>query len=250
MKTSILFAIALTAMLLPATGRSAYPSLAEAQALFSREMMNSRENTPTNTPTNSLYDDFILRLREPAAPDCVLAVETAILQGITSIVVNVSTNAVDDGTPAWLLSYRGEMFGRIVPRLQNFPTNAANCVSLASYAGTVMKADFPDDLVWKRFNIHLFCLSTNEVDQAKFRERLQWREELMARRRLQVRVRNTNEAVGDYRRELMEVCAIGVSGCRRIMDDAQFAVFTNQVVTVSCANEQERAILFRGLAGE
>ncbi|MBR3924898.1 MAG: hypothetical protein IKJ45_17400, partial [Kiritimatiellae bacterium] len=156
MKSSTLFSIALTAMLLPATGRCAYPSLAEAQALFSREMMNSRENTPTNTPTNSLYDDFILRLREPAAPDCVLAVETAILQGITSIVVNVSTNAVDDGTPAWLLSYRGEMFGRIVPRLQNFPTNAANCVSLASYAGTVMKADFPDDLVWKRFNIHLF----------------------------------------------------------------------------------------------
>ena len=208
MKTSTLFSIALTAMLLPATGRCAYPSLAEAQALFSREMMNSRENTPTNTPTNSLYDDFILRLREPAAPDCVLAVETAILQGITSIVVNVSTNAVDDGTPAWLLSYRGEMLGRIVPRLQNFPTNAANCVSLAAYAGTVMKVGFPDDLVWKRFNIHLFCLSTNEVDQAKFRERLQWREELMARRSLQVRVHQANEAVGEYRRRLLEVCSI------------------------------------------
>ena len=247
MKTSTLFSIALTAMLLPATGRCAYPSLAEAQALFSREMMNSRENTPTNTPTNSLYDDFILRLREPAAPDCVLAVETAILQGITSIVVNVSTNAVDDGTPAWLLSYRGEMFGRIVPRLQNFPTNAANCVSLASYAGTVMKADFPDDLVWKRFNIHLFCLSTNEVDQAKFRERLQWREELMARRSLQVRVHQANEAVGEYRRRLLEVCSIGVLGCRVFMDDDRFAAFTNQVVAASRANGQEQAILFRRL---
>lgn len=246
MKTSILFAIALTAMLLPATGRSAYPSLAMAEFMFSPERLNSWENRQRT----SQYDDFALRLGEPAAPDQILEVETAILQGVTSVVVNVSTNAVDDGTPAWLPSYMCAILGRIAHNLRDFPTNAANCVSLASYAGTVMKVGFPDDLVWKRFNIHLFCLSTNEVDQAKFRERLQWREELMARRRLQVRVRNTNEAVGDYRRELMEVCAIGVSGCRRIMDDAQFAVFTNQVVTASCADEQERAILFRGLDEE
>lgn len=250
MKKSVLFSFALTAMLLPVMGRCAYPSLAEAQTLFSREMMNSLENSPTNSLTNSLYDDFILRLREPAAPDCVLAVETAILQGVTSIVVNVSTNEVDDGTPGWLPSYRGAILHRIAPNLKNFPTNAASCVSLASYAGTVMKADFPDDLVREMFSIDLFCLSTNEVDLAIFRERLRRRDELRARRRLQVRISQTNEAVGDYRRELMEVCAIGVSGCRRIMDDAKFAVFTNQVVTVSCANEQERAILFRGLDEE
>ena len=165
MKSSVLFSFALTAMLLPATGRSAYPSLAMAEFMFSPERRNSQ------------YDDFALRLGEPAAPDQILEVETAILQGVTSVVVNVSTNAVDDGTPAWLPSYMCAILGRIAHNLRDFPTNAANCVSLASYAGTVMKADFPDDLVWKRFNIHLFCLSTNEVDQAKFRERLQWREE-------------------------------------------------------------------------
>lgn len=250
MKTSILFSVALMAMLSPATGICAYPSLAEAQALFSCEMMNSRENMPTNTPTNSLYDDFILRLGEPAAPDLILAVETVILQGITSIVVNVSTNAVDDGTPAWLPSYRGAILHRTAPNLKNFPTNAANCVSLASYAGTVMKANFPDDLLRKRFHIYFGCLSTNEVDLAEYRENLQRRNELLARQRLQARIHNTNEAVGDYRRRLLEVCSICVSGCRGIMDDAQFAVFTNQVVTVSRANEQEREILFRGLAGE
>ena len=246
MKKSVLISFALTAMLLPFTGRGAYPSLAAAQALFSREMMNSLENTPTN----SLYDDFILRLREPAAPDHIMAVETAILQGVTSVVVNVSTNAVDDGTQAWLPSYMGAILGRIAPNLRNFQTNALNCVSLASYAGTVMKADFPDDLVWKRFHIVFGCLSTNDVDLAKYRERLQRRDELLARQKLQMRVHNTNEAVDDYRRKLLEVCAIGVSGCRGIMDDAQFAAFTNQVVTASCANEQEQAILFRVLSGE
>ena len=92
--------------------------------------------------------------------------------------------------------------------------------------------------------------TTNEVGQTIFRERTEWREELMARQRLQVRVRQMNKAVADYRRTLMEVCSIGVAGCRGVMDDAEFAAFTNQVVTASGANEQELGILFRGLGGE
>ena len=246
MRPFAVFAFAFAAMLLPATGRCAYPSLVEAQTMFSSEMMNSLENTPPNL----LYDDFVSRIGEPSAPEDSFAVETAVLQGIASIVINISTNVVDDGTPAWLPSYRGEILSRMAPNLRDFPTNAVNCLSLASYAGTVATIDFPNDLVNKRFSIHLFCLSTNEVDQARFQERLQRREELMARQRLQVRVHRVNEAVANYRRTLMEVCAIGVAGCRGTMNDAEFAAFTNQVVTASCADEQERSILFRGLAGD
>ena len=246
MKPYVIFALALTAMLSPATGLCAYPSLVEAQTMFSSEMMNSLENTPPNP----LYDDFVQRLGEPSSPEDSLAVETAILQGVTSIVINVSTNAVDDGTPAWIPSYRGAILGRIAPNLRDFPTNAVNCLSLASYAGTAATIDFPNDLVNKRFSGHVFYQTTNEVGQTIFRERTAWREELMARQRLQVRVHQVNEAVADYRRTLMEVCSIGVAGCRGVMDDAEFAVFTNQVVTSSGANAQERTILFRGLAGE
>ena len=75
MKSSVLFSFALTAMLLPATGRSAYPSLAMAEFMFSPERLNSWENRQRN----SQYDDFALRLGEPAAPDQILEVETAIL---------------------------------------------------------------------------------------------------------------------------------------------------------------------------
>ena len=54
-----------------------------------------------------------------------------------------------------------------------------------------------------------------------------------------------NRAVGDYRNRLLSICARGVAGCRGIMDDEEFAAFTNQIVTASKANEQEREILFR-----
>ena len=246
MKPFAIFAFALTVVLSPATGLCAYPSLVEAQTMFSSEMMNSLENTPPNP----LYDDFVSRFGEPSSPEDSLAVETAVLQGVASIVINISTNAVDDGTPAWIPSYRGAILGRIAPNLRDFPTNAVNCLSIASYAGTVATIDFPDDLVNKRFNGHVFYQTTNEVGQTIFRERTEWREELMARQRLQVRVRQMNKAVADYRRTLMEVCSIGVAGCRGVMDDAEFATFTNQVVMASGANELELAILFRGLGGE
>lgn len=246
MKVSVLFLITLTMMLLPAAGRCAYPSLAEAQVLFSSEMMNSRESPLKN----SQYNDFVLRLREFAEPENVAAVEAVILKGVTSIVVNVSTNAIDDGTPTWILSSRGDMLADITPNLRDFSTNAVSCILLASYAGTVKKIAFPNDLVLKRFNVHLFCLSTNEVDKMRFQQSLQYRAELMARRDLQVRVQQANEAVDIYRRKLMSICSVGVAGCRKIMNDEQFAEFTNRVVNVSCANEEERAILFNRLAIE
>lgn len=246
MRSLAIFAFALAAMLLPVTGLCAYPSLVEAQTMFSSEMMNSLENTPPNP----LYDDFVSRFGEPSAPEDSFAVETAVLQGITSIVINVSTNDLDDGTPAWIPSYRGAILGRLAPNFRDFPTNAVNCVSLASYAGTVTTIDFPVDLVNKRFSGHVFYQATNDVGQTLFRERTEWRGELMARQRLQTRVHQMNKAVADYRRTLMKVCSIGIAGCRGIMDDTEFAAFTNQVVTASGANEQERVILFRELAGE
>lgn len=247
MRTIAVLAIALALTLPPTMGWCAYPSLLEAQTLFSCEMMNSLE---TRYP-NILYDDFAQRLGEPSVPGEASAVETAVLQGITSIVVTVSTNAVDDGTPAWLPVCRSAVLDRITPNLWNFRTNAVNCLSVAVYAGSVKKVDYPDYLTRMRGGVVRGIITTNEVERARFLEEERLRKTKLAEARdLQWRVRRANEAVADYRRTLMEVCAIGVEGCRGIMSDKEFAAFTNRVVTASGASEQEKAILFRGLAGD
>ena len=69
--------------------------------------------------------------------------------------------------------------------------------------------------------------------------------EILAARNLQLRVAEANRTVGDYRREVLAICARSVAGCRGMMNEEEFSVFTNQVVTASGANADEQRILFQ-----
>lgn len=225
-------------------GWCAYPSREEAQCLFSSERINHGSIALHEED----YQDFAARLEEPSMPENTRVIEAIILKGLTSLAVHVSTNAVDDGVHPLKLASRGRLLQSIVPRLRDYPTNAVSCLVVAGYAGTVKRVEFPDALTRTRGGVLRMCITTNEVELARFQEEECVRKMEVARRRnLQWRVRRANEAVADYRHTLMKACAIGVEGCRGIMSDEEFATFTNQVVTASRANADEQRILFGGL---
>lgn len=80
-----------------------------------------------------------------------------------------------------------------------------------------------------------------ELEEERKRER---RRQLGDECELQIRVHQANKAVENYRRSLFALCGHSVSGCRKIMSDSQFYSFTNEIVTVSSANDDEKRILF------
>ena len=80
----------LLALLMPAVGYCTYPTVEEAQSLFTAELMNS-----TNVIMTGVYDDFRCRLVQPVSTDGRRAVESIVLDAVTSIVVHVSTNIID-----------------------------------------------------------------------------------------------------------------------------------------------------------
>lgn len=240
-------------LMLPLAAFAAYPTAEEAQFLYSSERMNWTDDASLRQQ----YSDFMLRMSDPSTSDESSAIEGIVLNGIMSIAVCVSTNdvAANVGMDA---DYKdGLMLLPYVP-FRDFPTNAPLCLAFASYMGGVRQKDYPDGLVR---DIHLpvimRSLNRNRISQSRLQEAKSRafllsveRNNLDLEGQVQLNVRYANDSICSYRRKLMEVCSIGVAGCRGVMDDAEFAAFTNQVVTASGANEQELGILFRGLGGE
>lgn len=234
----------LLALLMPAVGYCTYPTVEEAQSLFTAELMNS-----TNVIMTGVYDDFRCRLVQPVSTDGRRAVESIVLDAVTSIVVHVSTNIIDESVGVRIIENRGIYFDMLGYSMFDFQTNAAECVRLAEYIGSVREADFSSSLAKSRgFAVRMF-LSTNETEMVELRlreEELQRERKKMqdVKRHLQIRVLEANTAVRRYRRGLLSLCGKSVAGCRRIMSDEEFTVFTNELVTVSHATKDEQRGLF------
>ena len=239
-KTRTLAIQTVIAALMPAVGYCAYPTMDEAQALFSSELMNS-----TNVCMSGAYDDFRGRLCQSASPDVQHAVESVVIGGITSIVVHVSTNLVDESVGVGIIEDRGSYFRALGYSLHDFRTNAVECVDIAKYIGIVTGVDFPSDLARSRGFGMRMLLSTNETELAQWRQQEEpLREARREKRNLQTRVWLANEAVRRYRSCLFSLCGHSVAGCSKIMSDVEFSTFTNELVSVSNASSEEQRVLF------
>ncbi len=233
--TSIAFVVMVT-FSLPLIGYCDYPTMDRARELFDEMSMTA----DYVSMKSEAYSNFAEGLQCQTTPENAREMETFLLDAVTSINVTVSTNAVDDGTSAGLLRDRGGWFAAVARTFQNLPTNSANCTVVANYLGGVHGVDFPIDRLRVKASLLLYY-SPDKEEMEAFRAR---RSALLAERNLQFRVRETNKAVDQYRKDLLSVCNVGVRGCRGIMDDAQFCTFTNQLATSSNASEAERQILF------
>ena len=236
-KTIAIVSVTMAAFLCPLSGFSAYPSIDRAMELFNLQAVST-----TNVSMESVaYSQFAKDLCCQTTSENARIMETFLLSAVTSIVVTVSTNAVNDGTSAYILYDRGEWFADAAKSFYDLPTNPANCIAVATYLGEVDRVYSPTNLLRNGFS-HVMQISLRDpAENALFQERARARRAEYDR---QLRVRDTNEAVEEYRKDLLTVCNVGVRGCRGIMDDAQFCMFTNQLATASNASEAERRILF------
>ena len=173
--------------------------------------------------------------------------ESFLLNSLTSIVVHVSTNVVNDGIEGWVLEDRGKYFKWLIEDFHDFKANDVECLAVASYIGRVRTVDdFPSYWGNRRDStIGPILLSTNAAEVAEHNRRVA--EERRALRKvqdLQRRVYQTNRAVREYRRNLCEICGIAIDGCSAVMPPEEFAAFTNRIVEVSGASQEEQAAMF------
>ena len=233
---SVVFGVAVT-LLCPLSGYCDYPTMDRARELFD-ELSMTADYVSMKSET---YSKFAEGLRCQTTPENAREMETFLLDAVTSINVTVSTNAVDDGASAGLLLDRGGWFAAVARNFHDLPTNSVNCMVVANYLGDVHRVEFPTNHLQFGSGFAKW-ISTDPAENAALREKARARR---AAYDLQYRVRTTNEAVDEYRRDLLSVCNVGVRGCRAIMDDAQYCAFTNQLATASHASEEEQKILFR-----
>ena len=233
----LVYSVAVAFTCCPLSGFCAYPSMDRTLELF-----NANTILATNVSMRSeTYSQFKEDLRCQTSPENARNVETFLLNAVTSIIVTVSTNAVDDGTSAFLLYNRGYWYSDAANNFLDLTTNSTNCLAVATYLGNVHRIDFPTNLLYNGFTSVMY-FSLDPAKMADWQARADMRR---ATRDLQYRVRATNKAVDQYRKDLLSVCNVGVRGCRAIMDDTQYCAFTNQLATASHASEEELQILFR-----
>ncbi len=102
-KTIAIVSLVMAALLCPLSGFSAYPTMDRAMELFG----TNRISTMGVFFEAEAYSEFARDLRCQTTPESARVMETFLLNSVTSIVVTVSTNNVNDGTRAWLLYDRG-----------------------------------------------------------------------------------------------------------------------------------------------
>ena len=211
-----------------ASGNCGYPSHSEAAMLFSSNVINSSACLSGNVD----YKNFVRRLSKCSLMQDSAAVESAVLNGAASFVVNISTNAVDDGTPACLLYDRADLLLDCVGHFKFSPPGSTNLANLCRHLVNVRPVPYSEELTRMRGSVHLFNLSTNISEIARFNEKVRQREKYIEQRRTQVRVKNVNEAVLEYRRKMLEAVELCVAGYRMTMDDCQYTDLTNQLFRV------------------
>ena len=242
MKNITVMMCALAVALYAASGAGLYPTVEEAEMLFSSEALNS-----TNVHlTTTAYIDFAERLKVSADAERRREVESCVINAFTSIVICVSTNLIDDSVGVNIAEDRGAWLLTAADSLADFRTNDVPCLALAAYLGRTDETAYQTNLVHNGFASVAF-FSTDANERAQWLER---RRHLRTRTAIQARVFAANKKVKEYRHMLFLVCGKSVAGCRASMTDGDFTAFTNKLVTVSGATETERSILFEFLQEE
>ena len=220
-----------------------YPSIETAHALFSPSNLNS---------TNSLYHSeayrsFMADMCSSPFPSAEAAneMESFIISAITSTVITVSTNAVDDGTPLKVIEDRGSAFWGMSLAFSNFPTNAELCLTLARFIGTLKPADFPTPLAkrWGRPTRRIILTADKSALTEERLRRETFEREYDAKRERQVRICAANKAVARFRNDLFRICRRAVKGCRKTMPLDKYTLFTNELIRVSRASQLETDML-------
>ena len=228
-------------MALACVANEMHSSLDVVRPIFSSDSLNST-NILYNTES---YCRFKTAMRQVSSVSDSLEVETFVVCAITSMVVTVSTNMVDDGMSAPVIEDCSHMIGDLSRVLCHFPTNAELCLMIANYLGRVRVSDFPTPIAAKWGGpVVKVVLTTNKTVIAS--QRARWTDENRAydlERGRQLRIRHANNAVMGYRRQLFGMCGLAVAGCRKTMSQEAYTAFTNELIEVSAATEEERKIL-------
>ena len=221
-----------------------YPTLDSAKFLFSS---NYLADSSLYFRGNTIYGDFLLDLeREDDKAKLVdkIAMKDFLLTTMTSIVVRVSTNVVDDGASS--IPYRYDRYLAFTRAFRSFDdmfkTNVTDCLSIAAYLGRIRTASYPNDLV------HIISSVVYITKDAEKRREWELKQQAWNRKRdLQCRVWRANADVRDYRNALFGICNSCVLANRRVMGDDDFAAFTNRVVELSKPSDAEKRRLFAHL---
>ena len=221
-----------------------YPTLERAQEIFSPENISSPEVMINEGDAYELVND-LWKYRAGSSMEERLRMKDFFLTALTSVVVRVSTNVVDDGTVTYALSRdRGIALPSALESFQDeFSTNVTDCLAVAAYIDRVHPVPFSESLIWRRES-RLFYSPNPEKMEAWERQRMEKVAREKPIRELQQRVYRANRIVLDYRRDLFDLCNACVLANRKVMDDTEFAAFTNRVVELSKPDEREKRRLF------
>lgn len=232
-----------------------YPTVQETEALFSSNVVNF-----SNHIENSRYEDFFLRMKQETVMRDRNLVEAKVLNGIMSIDIFVSTNKIDDSRGISMISNGwmrklSEYFQPV-----DFLTNHVMCLSMAKYMGKLKCVDYSENLLREAGplvimrSLNRYRRSDEEIERIKKERNEAHRMALYEANKeaylLQSRVHSANYYVKQYRRELFSLCGRCVEGCRKTMSEDEFSYFTNQIVKVSRASQDEQRVLFRRLKKE
>ena len=234
-----------TAVVFPC--RAGYPTIERAQKLFSQENLANQE---LDFCRDAEYNDFLNSLwtdRLEVSETDQFRMKTFFLTTLTSIVVRVSTNAVDDGTATYALEDRGfAFFNALCSFGSSFTTNVTDCLTVAAYIDRVHPVFFPETET-NRFESVFYITWDEKEREAWLQKRRARQERRNAVLALQRRVRSANDSVRSFRRDLFGLCNSCVRANRELMDDTEFAAFTNRVVELSKPSEGEKRRLFNHL---
>lgn len=224
-----------------ALSSNASTSLVEdAKKMFLPEKMNSLSFMMTGE-----YEDFRKRMNFCVSEGLRQSVEPVIINAITSIVVSVSTNYLDDSVGIDVLNSRTDYF-----REMDFRGMSLNgCIALANFLNRIQVVSYPSDLVSTRLSVYRyrFETTTNSIGEVKTTVKGYGNEKSIEEQKRQVRIFNANRKVEQFRGMILDKCSKSISERRRTMNDEDFSAFTNQVVRISNMSQDEQKVLFRGI---
>ena len=209
----------------------------EAKELFMPEKMNDSSVLMTGE-----YIDFKNRMNACEDGELRSSVETFVVNAITSIVVSVSTNHVENHIGMDILRSRTEYF----KKLHFKSISTLSCVALANYLKDVQPLECSSNLVSARLNMHRYRFevvtnSAGEVKQVlkKINDR-----KIDIEKRRQVHNYYANKDIVEFRKLIFSICGQSISESRKKMNDEVFSDFTNKVVRLSNASLDEQKVLF------
>ena len=174
--------------------------------------------------------------------------ESVILNTITSIVVSAS---MDDGVVCAsvdALKSHAEYFKKMEVK----SLSASSCMEIANYLKRIQPISCPSNLVHARLHVYRYSFGMITNSCGKISEELKpiINRKVFEEQMRQMRFYNANKNIEEYRKAIFSMCGQGVCTACKTMSEEEFSYFTNQIVKVSRASQDEQKVLFRRLKKE